>query len=404
MKASDAAYEVLSKAGEPLHVKDLTSRMITQGLWQTQGKTPWDTISAILGTEINELGAASRFARREANTFDLRRPNDPIPAISEIGGGPKAWMFQGNPSRYDLLGGIAAGLLTNYAMNQHRDHAAYGDRVFFFLSGDKAGIYAIGRVTSTAYRAEQANEFGEWKVDVAFEATVDPPLLRVPDIAEDPVLATFGPFTGRMGTNFPMPADVAMRLEDAIASHLHPVDPTKAPAQFDPVAYALDQSIEHARQTVKDELLDHLRGLEPAEFEHVIRLLLGALDYQDVKVVGKTGDQGVDVRAVLRYRGVADVPTSVQAKRFGAGNNVEGSVIGRLRGSLPVEAHGIVITTSDFTKQARVEATMPGLKPIALVNGTELIELLVDLGIGVEKRQVEVIRLAAAKLAADLAG
>ena len=403
MKASDAAYQVLSEAGEPLHVKNLTTRMIAQGLWTTQGKTPWDTLSAILGTEINKLGAASRFARRGANTFDLRRPDDPIPAISEMGAGPGMWMFQGNPTRYDLLGGIASGSLTNYAMNQHRDHAAYGDRVFFFLSGDKAGVYAIGRVTSTAYRAEKANEFGEWKVDVAFEATVDPPLLRTPDIVGDQLLASFSPFIGRMGTNFPMPADVGTRLEEVIAPRLHPVDPTKS-AQFDPVGYELDQSIERARQNVKDELLDHLRALTPTEFEHVIGLLLGALDYQDATVVGKAGDHGIDVRAVLRYRGVADVPTFVQAKRFGAANNVEGSVIGRLRGSLPVEAHGIVITTSDFTKQARVEATMPGLKPIALVNGTDLVELLVDLGIGVEKRQVEVIRLAADKLATDLAG
>ena len=128
MKASDAAYHVLSDAGEPLHVKDLTSRMIDEGLWHTRGKTPWDTISAILGTEINELGAASRFVRLEANTFDLRRPDDPIPVISQIGAGPKAWMFQGNPTRYDLLGGIGVGSLTNYAMNQHRDHAAYPRR------------------------------------------------------------------------------------------------------------------------------------------------------------------------------------------------------------------------------------------------------------------------------------
>ena len=171
MKASDAAYEVLAKAGKPLHVKDLTATMVADGLWATEGKTPWDTLSAILGTEINQLGVASRFARRGANTFDLRRPDDPIPAIYEMGEGPKAWMFQGNPSRYDLLGGIAAGSLSNYAMNQHREHAVYGDRIFFFLSGAKAGVYAIGRVTSTAYKAAQANEFGEWKVDVAFEAT-----------------------------------------------------------------------------------------------------------------------------------------------------------------------------------------------------------------------------------------
>ena len=47
---------------------------------------------------------------------------------------------------------------------------------------------------------------------------------------------------------------------------------------------------------------------------------------------------------------------------------------------------------------------MLGLKPIALVNGTDLVDLLVDIGMGVEKRQVEIIRLAPSKLAADLEG
>lgn len=84
----------------------------------------------------------------------------------------------------------------------------------------------------------------------------------------------------------------------------------------------------------------------------------------------------------------------MQAKRYAPGNNVDGAVIGCLRGSLPVEAHGIVITTSDFTKQARIESVMSGLKPIALVSGSELVELLVDLGIGVAEREIEVLRIA----------
>ena len=149
MKASDAAYAVLAAIGTPLHVKDLCDQMVSRGLWQTTGKTPWDTLSAILGGEINSLGAASRFSRPSASTFALRQPGDPLPPVSsQPASGPKAWLFQGNPKLYDLLGGIASGQLQSYAMNQHRDHAAYGDRVYFFLSGDRAGIYAIGRAAA----------------------------------------------------------------------------------------------------------------------------------------------------------------------------------------------------------------------------------------------------------------
>jgi len=403
MKASDAAYEVLKSAGEPLHKDELTKRMIEGGLWQSEGRTPSATVTSILGTEIAELGAASRFVRREPNVFDLRRDDDPIPALEAPNDGPKAWMFQANPKRHDLLAGIAAHATEPWAMNQHRDHAAQGDRVQFFLSGDQAGIYAVGQITSTAYRAEKANEFGEWKVDIVYEALVDPPLLRNPDIAADPVLAAFAPFMGRMGTNFPIPPSVAARLAVVLAARLKPVKPAAGAVPFSQSAHDLNRSVETARHVAKVDLLAHLRALEPGQFQHVIRLLLDALDYEDVVVTGQSGDRGIDIRAVLRYRGIAEVPTFVQAKRYAAGNNVDGATVGRLRGSLPVEAHGIVITTSDFTKQARAEAVASGLKPIALINGPALVELLVDLGIGVEKRQVEVIRFDPTKLDSDLA-
>ncbi len=402
MKASDAAYKVLTAAGESLHKDELTRRMIEGGLWQTEGKTPSATVTAILGTEIAELGAKSRFVRREPNVFDLRRDDDPEPAFEATGDGPKSWMFQGNPKRHDLLGAVAESRTYFWAMNQHRDHATQGDRIYFFLSGDQAGIYAVGRMTSTAYRAEEANEFGDWKVDLVFEWLVEPPLLRNPDIAADAILAGFGPLMGRMGTNFPIPPSVVARLEGVLAPRLKPVKSLTGSVPFAQSAYDLNRAVEGARRDAKIDLLEHLRSLKPVQFEHVIRLLLDALDYEDVVVTGRSGDQGIDVRAALRYRGVADVPTFVQAKRYRAGNNVDGATIGRLRGSLPVEAHGIVFTTSDFTKQGRQEATASGLKPIALINGLALVELLVDLGIGVEKRQVEVIRFDPSKLDEDL--
>lgn len=59
------------------------------------------------------LGAPSRFAREGPNAFRLRQPNDPIPPLAGPSSGiAAAWMFQGNPARYDLLGGVAAGSLT----------------------------------------------------------------------------------------------------------------------------------------------------------------------------------------------------------------------------------------------------------------------------------------------------
>ena len=36
--------------------------------------------------------------------------------------------------------------------------------------------------------------------------------------------------------------------------------------------------------------------LKPPQFEHVVLLLLGALGYEDVKVLGGSGDHGIDVQ------------------------------------------------------------------------------------------------------------
>ena len=144
----------------------------------------------------------------------------------------------------------------------------------------------------------------------------------------------------------------------------------------------LNLAVEGTRREAKAELLEHLRALTADQFRHVIRLLLDALGHEEVQVTGQAGVRGIDVKAVLRYRGVADVPTFVQVKRYAGGNNVDGATVGRLRGSLPVDAHGVVITTSDSTKQARSEMSASELKPIALIDGPALVELLVDLGIG----------------------
>lgn len=67
-----AAIRVLQQAGTPLHVKDITDRMLSAGLWKTAGKTPSDTVSARLYTDIKKNGEASAFVKVAPQTFALR--------------------------------------------------------------------------------------------------------------------------------------------------------------------------------------------------------------------------------------------------------------------------------------------------------------------------------------------
>jgi hypothetical protein len=73
MSALDAAAKVLAEEGRPMSAKELIEAMAAKGYWTSPGgKTPEATLSAALGSEINNKGQASRFVRPEPGQFTLR--------------------------------------------------------------------------------------------------------------------------------------------------------------------------------------------------------------------------------------------------------------------------------------------------------------------------------------------
>ena len=61
MNCLDAAEQVLRKAGRPLHYKEITKRILSEGLWSTDGKTPDATVNAQLSADIKKKRERSRF-------------------------------------------------------------------------------------------------------------------------------------------------------------------------------------------------------------------------------------------------------------------------------------------------------------------------------------------------------
>lgn len=57
----------------------------------------------------------------------------------------------------------------------------------------------------------------------------------------------------------------------------------------------------------------------------------------------------------------------------------------QVRGSLGAHEQGLIITTSDFSAGAIKEAAQPDKTPIALMNGEQLVMLLMEHGIGVHR-------------------
>ena len=68
----DAAFLVLRRSRKkPLTAKALVERMISQGHWQTKGKTPEATLNAALHRDMATKGEDSRFAKAGRGLFTV---------------------------------------------------------------------------------------------------------------------------------------------------------------------------------------------------------------------------------------------------------------------------------------------------------------------------------------------
>lgn len=61
---------------------------------------------------------------------------------------PNYWLFQSNPTIFQLKAALRAGLFFSFPVKQHRKKIKSGDRVILWQTGRLAGIYALGTVVS----------------------------------------------------------------------------------------------------------------------------------------------------------------------------------------------------------------------------------------------------------------
>jgi restriction system protein len=155
----------------------------------------------------------------------------------------------------------------------------------------------------------------------------------------------------------------------------------------------IGQRMADLNRRARAELRKRLLAMPPDRFEALIGELLIAIGFDEatVHITSHSGDGGIDVRGVLRAGGVTDVNAAVQVKR--CKRNVQAPTVRDLRGSLIVHEQGILITTSDFSSGARREASEPGKTRISLLDGEQLLDLLIRHGIGVTQEQHTLLSL-----------
>jgi len=124
----------------------------------------------------------------------------------------------------------------------------------------------------------------------------------------------------------------------------------------------------------KDVMLSQLQALTPAAFERFCADLLKHLGLERVEVTGGTGDKGIDGEGYLPLGPIVTAKIAFQCKRYSGA--VSSKEVQSFQGAIGAAEKGIFFTTGYFTDSAWKAARSPGCKPVELIDGDRLLELL----------------------------
>lgn len=332
--ALQAARKILELATTPLGCEEITKRMLVQGLWQTSGKTPSATVNARIAVDIKHKGAASAFVRTAPGLYALNATSASVSIPSIL---------------------TPAQPVTMPAQHSNR------------LSNTDAAEHILNTSTSRQLHYREITK-------LAIEQNLLDPAGKTPEATMYAQILT--EVKRRRQRDEPQRF---MLLGKGMVS--------LAKWQASGIAYQVDEANKQARE----RLLKHVKTMKPDEFENLVSELLLALGFEQVEVTSRSNDGGIDVRGTLVVGEVIRTRLAVQVKRWK--NNVQAPVVQQVRGSLGTHEQGLIITTSDFSKGAREEATRSNATPVGLMNGEQLVDLLIQNEIGVTLTQLQLIQL-----------
>lgn len=324
MRVLDAAEVVLRKSGTPLHVKDITRRILSGKLWKTSGKTPEETVGARLYSDIKKNGDSSSFVLHAPKMFGLREWKSVQVAVTES-----------SPTK-------------NYS----------------FIESARKVLEKFGGKQPMHYReiTEKAIEEG-WLIadkNKTPESSMYSQLIR--EIRRSELRGEQSRFVKHGRGLFSLSKWRGSGLAFEIEKH---------------------------NKKVRKELQKRLLHMEWDAFEKLVARFLAEMGFE-IEVTDRI-DGGIDVRGTLVVADVIRIQLAVQVKKWK--RNVQAPTVNQVRGSLGVHEQGLIITTWGFSKGAREAAVRQNAVPVALMDGEQLVALLVDNEIGIKRRRHDLIEL-----------
>lgn len=329
MTALSSILEILEKAEKPLHVEEITRRLIDGGLWSTTGKTPARTISARITTDMKRNGDKSLFERVSPGIYTLKRSSRQQEVFAQD---PELFEAQiVEPSATTKLG-YAPAVCAQKVLEKYGHNEPMHYREITRKAIEEGWLVTKGKTPERSMNARIFND-----------------IRRQERRGEMPRFITHG--GGRVSLS---------KWQDI----------------------GLRQQIQQNNEKVRDGLRKQLLKMTAGDFEDLIYDLFDAMDFKMGARPKRRSDGGIDVRGTLVVDDVVCIEMAIQVKKWALKKKVCAPVVQNVRGSLNTHERGMIITTSDFSPGAKVEATQPNKTPIALMNGQRLALLLAKHGFG----------------------
>jgi restriction system protein len=143
------------------------------------------------------------------------------------------------------------------------------------------------------------------------------------------------------------------------------------------------------QEELKKRILQEIRAIEPANFEHFSRRLLQAYGFTDLIVTSLSRDGGVDGHGRLKV-GLAYLNVAFQCKRWYK-NPVGRSEIDKFRGAIQAQfEQGLFFTTGSFASGAEAASFRPGAVPIILIDGPAIVDMMIEKQFGVQMESLPI--------------
>ena len=417
---------VLSSVGRPLHYKKITSIIEEDGLYQNSvAKNLAASVNSLITRDLKRNGENSKFKCFGRGTYGLSSKNETdsarisnISKSSKILNGVKRVLLDvGRPLKYKEITKLMLerGLFPNEQTNDpagsvgkriRDDINKFGENSNFQKFGP--GIYGLlgmqfpekvttnnNKTFTNKISSKSSNENNILSaVEKVLEEYGNHNPMHYRDIAKKALsngwlrkqkksLSTL--------VNEELISDISSSKDGDHISRFY----TKGNGYFGLLKWSesdLASLISDNNREIRKKLYTQLMKLSPKQFEKLVKMLLTKMGF-DSKTTKFSGDGGVDVRGILVISEVIRIKLAVQVKQLNSDNKVQVKVVRELRGALDNHEQGLIVTTSDFSLGAKDDAKGTARKPVDLINGDKLLDLLIKFEIGVQRVKKELHEL-----------